>query len=64
MAGAVALGVAHDGGGGEPALAVLPAQDEDRQWVALEVLPLDGEDLPAHDLAVVGLLEWGWIGAH
>jgi hypothetical protein len=31
VSGAVALGVAHDGGGGGPAFAVLPAEDEDRQ---------------------------------
>ena len=58
MAGSVTLGVAHDGGGREPSLAILSAEDEDRQRVPPEVLPLDCVDLSAHELGVVLPLEW------
>jgi len=64
VAGAVALGVAHDGRLRPPPLAALTAQDEDRQRVTLELLPLDREDLSPDELAVVLPLESSWRGAH
>ena len=46
MPGAVSLGVGEDGGGGGVAVAILAGEQEDREGVAVEVLPEDGGDLP------------------
>jgi len=64
VAGSVALGVTEHGSGGLMPLPILATEDEHRQRMPLEVLPVDPEDLPADEFGVVRHLVWSRLAAH
>ena len=53
MAGAVALWVHEHGGCGDISIAIPAVEDEDRQSLSFDFLPLDRSDLSAYKFAVV-----------